>query len=63
MTGAAAYFAVLRRLGPVWASSEVKKVFADGPEVCVVYDFVTNTPAGKVDCCGAQASRRERQPQ
>ena len=48
VTGAAAYMAVLRRLGPVWVGSEVKKVFTDGPDVCVVYDFVTNTPAGKV---------------
>jgi hypothetical protein len=28
--------------------SDVKKVFTDGPEVCVIYDFVTNTPAGAV---------------
>jgi ketosteroid isomerase-like protein len=48
LTGAAPYLAVLRRLGPVWVRSEVKKVFTDGPEVCVIYDFVTNTPAGAV---------------
>jgi hypothetical protein len=48
LTGSAPYLAVLKRLGPVWAGSEVRKVFADGPEVCVIYDFVTNTPAGKV---------------
>jgi hypothetical protein len=48
VTGAAAYMAVLRRLGPVWVSSEIRKVFTDGTDVCVVYDFVTNTAAGKV---------------
>ena len=46
--GAPAYLAILERLGPVWAGSEIRKVFADGPDVCVIYDFVTSTPAGKV---------------
>ncbi len=46
--GAAAYLAVLRTLGPVWLRSDVKKAFADGPDVCVIYDFVTNTEAGAV---------------
>ena len=48
VSGAAPYLAVLRRLGPVWLRSDVKQVFADGPEVCVIYDFVTDTPAGAV---------------
>jgi hypothetical protein len=48
LTGAAPYLAVLRRLGPVWVRSDVKKVFVDGDEVCVIYDFVTDTPAGAV---------------
>jgi len=48
VTGAGAYLAVLKRLGPVWTASEVRKVFADGAEVCVIYDLATNTPAGKV---------------
>ena len=48
LTGATPYLAVLRRLGPVWSRSDVKKVFVDGDEVCVIYDFVTDTPAGAV---------------
>ena len=48
LTGAAPYLAVLRRIGPVWVRSDVKKVFTDGPDVCVIYDFVTDTPAGSV---------------
>jgi ketosteroid isomerase-like protein len=48
LTGASPYLAVLRRLGPVWVRSEVKKVFAEGPDVCVIYDFVTDSPAGAV---------------
>jgi hypothetical protein len=48
ITGADQYLAVLKRIEPVWVRSDVKKVFADGPEVCVIYDFVTNTAAGAV---------------
>jgi ketosteroid isomerase-like protein len=48
LTGAAPYLAVLQRIGPVWVRSDLKKVFVDGPEVCVIYDFVTDTPAGAV---------------
>jgi ketosteroid isomerase-like protein len=48
LSGAAPYLAVLRRIGSVWVRSDVKKVFVDGPEVCVVYDLVTDTPAGAV---------------
>lgn len=48
VTGAAPYLAILRRLSHAWVRSEVKKVFTDGNEVCVIYDFVTDTPAGSV---------------
>ncbi len=48
--GASEYVAALRRLGAVWVRSEVKKAFADGGDVCVVYDFVSDTPAGAVPC-------------
>ncbi|HJW75707.1 MAG: hypothetical protein A2V77_12940 [Anaeromyxobacter sp. RBG_16_69_14] len=47
LTGSKPYLAVLRRLGPVWERSDVKKVFTDGADVCVIYDFVTPT-AGSV---------------
>jgi ketosteroid isomerase-like protein len=48
LTGAGPYLAVLRRLGAIWTRSDVKKVFTDGPEVCVIYDLVTDTAAGAV---------------
>ena len=48
VTGAAPYLAVLRRIGAVWVRSDVKKVFVDGSDVCVIYDFVTDTAAGAV---------------
>ncbi len=46
--GAEPYLAVLRKIGVVWVRSDVRKVFADGNDVCVIYDFVTDTPAGAV---------------
>ena len=48
IAGADPYVAVLRRIAPVWVRSEVRKVFAEGNDVCVIYDFVTDTPAGAV---------------
>ncbi|HYD43045.1 MAG TPA: nuclear transport factor 2 family protein [Anaeromyxobacter sp.] len=46
--GAAPYLAVLRQLGAIWAGSTVRKVFADGADACVFYEFVSDTPAGAV---------------
>ena len=39
--GAGEWIAALRRLSPVLLRNEVKKVFVDGSEVCIIYDFVT----------------------
>ena len=40
------YIDALKRLRAVHVRNDVKRVFADGDEVCVIYDFVTDTPAG-----------------
>ena len=48
LTSAAEYVAALKRLGAVHVRNDVKRVFVDGDEVCVIYDFVTDTPAGAV---------------
>jgi ketosteroid isomerase-like protein len=40
------FIAALKRLGAIHVRNEVKRVFADGDEACVIYDFVTDTPAG-----------------
>ena len=48
VTGSAPYLAILKRLGTVWERSDVKHTFSDGDDVCVIYDFVTNTEAGAV---------------
>ncbi|HEY4185862.1 MAG TPA: nuclear transport factor 2 family protein [Polyangia bacterium] len=45
-TSAADYLGALRRLGAIHVRNDVKRVFVDGDEVCVIYDFVTDTAAG-----------------
>ena len=42
------YLAALRRLGPVIVRNEIREVVASGDEVCVVYDFITDTPGGTI---------------
>lgn len=44
------WIAALGRLLPALVRNEVREVFADGDRACVVYDFVTDTPAGAVPC-------------
>jgi ketosteroid isomerase-like protein len=33
----------LRRIGAVHVRNDVKRVFVDGSEICVIYDFVSDT--------------------
>jgi ketosteroid isomerase-like protein len=40
------FISALKRLGAIHVRNDVKRVFADGNDVCVIYDFVTDTPAG-----------------
>jgi hypothetical protein len=40
------YLAALAKLHPIVERIEVKKMFTDGDDVCVLYDMVTRTPAG-----------------
>ncbi|TLZ73191.1 MAG: nuclear transport factor 2 family protein [Methanobacteriota archaeon] len=40
------YLASLERLHHIIARVEPKKMFVDGDDVCLLYDMVTNTPAG-----------------
>jgi hypothetical protein len=47
-TSAEDYVGALKRLGIIHVRNEVKRVFADGDEACLIYDFVTDTPAGAV---------------
>jgi|GraSoiStandDraft_44_1057316.scaffolds.fasta_scaffold681121_2 hypothetical protein len=45
-TSAEEFLGALKRLAAIHVRNDVKRVFADGDEVCVIYDFVTDTPAG-----------------
>jgi hypothetical protein len=45
-TSAAEFLAALKNLAAIHVRNDVKRVFVDGDEVCVIYDFVTDTSAG-----------------
>jgi SnoaL-like protein len=48
MNGAAEYLGALKRLGAILERNDVKATLVDGNDVCVVYDFVTDTAVGAV---------------
>lgn len=48
LRGAEAFIGGFRRLVPIIKRNEIRKIFVDGDEACVIYDFVTDTPAGPV---------------
>src|SRR5215472_16386529 len=45
------YFEALKKLHPIIQRVDMKKIFADGNDVCVLYDMVTKTPAGTAFVC------------
>ena len=46
--GVEGFVAWFQRLMPIIVRNDIRKVFVDGEEACVIYDFVTDTPAGAV---------------
>jgi hypothetical protein len=40
------YLEALIKLHPIVQRIDIKKLFVDGNDVCILYDMVTNTPAG-----------------
>ena len=40
------YLGSIKKLSNIVKSVDVKKQFVDGNDVCVLYDMITNTPAG-----------------
>jgi hypothetical protein len=42
------FVGAFRRLLPIIDRNEIRHLFIDGDEACVVYDFVTSTPVGPV---------------
>lgn len=45
-----AWIRALDGLLPILKRNEIRHLSADGDAACVVYDFVTDTPAGAVPC-------------
>jgi hypothetical protein len=45
-TSADDFIGALKRLAAIHVRTDVKRVFVDGDEACVIYDFVTDTAAG-----------------
>jgi hypothetical protein len=48
LRGREAFVGAFRRLIPIIERNEIRHLFVDGDEACVVYDFVTSTPVGPV---------------
>lgn len=46
----AQWLAALNRLLPALVRNDIRDVYENGSHVCVVYDFVTDTPAGGIVC-------------
>jgi hypothetical protein len=46
--GAAEYLAGLRRLAPAIVRNDIRTILVDGNQAFILYDFVTDTPAGAV---------------
>ena len=48
LTGRDAFVNAFRRLLPIIERNDIRHLFVDADEACVVYDFVTNTAVGPV---------------
>ena len=48
MRGVEQYVGALKRLGAILERNDVKATLVDGNDVCIVYDFVTDTAVGAV---------------
>jgi hypothetical protein len=46
--GIPAFVGALRRLAPILVRNDIHTTIVDGNDVAIVYDFVTDTPAGSV---------------
>lgn len=46
--GVDAFIGAFVRLMPILERNDIRRIFVDGDEACVIYDFVTSTPVGPV---------------
>ncbi len=44
------YLAAVKKIGTIVTSTLVRRIFAEGSEVCIIYDMVTDSPVGIVPC-------------
>ena len=51
-TGADDYMSGVRGLAKIVQAAEPRKVLAEGNDVCIIYDLITNTEAGTVPTVG-----------
>jgi hypothetical protein len=45
------YIEDLKHLHPIVKGVDMKKIFVDGDDVCLLYDMMTNSPAGTAYIC------------
>jgi hypothetical protein len=48
--GKRAWIEAINQLLPALIRNDIREVFVSGERACIVYDFVTDTPAGAVVC-------------
>ncbi len=48
LTGAREVASAYRRLSSALIRNELRRLFVDGSEACIIYDFITDTAAGAV---------------
>jgi hypothetical protein len=48
--GKGGWIEAIGRLLPVLIRNDIREIFVAGERACIVYDFVTDTPAGSVVC-------------
>lgn len=48
LASAAEVLTAFRRIGAILVRNEILRIFVDGNEACVIYDFVTDTAIGTV---------------
>ena len=54
------YLEALKKLQPITQRIDILKMFADGNDVCVLRDVVTNTPIGTAFICEWYQVKREK---
>jgi hypothetical protein len=54
------YFEALKILNPIIQRIDILRMFADGSDVCVLCDMVTNTPIGTAFSCEWYQVKREK---